>query len=370
MRCERISWLLAAAVCGLLLVSCGDDSDGGAKAPATGQDAAAVSSDGVLGAGDATTVDSTATSDSSNASDAAASTGADASTGKCGNGTCDAPDETLLNCAQDCAGGANCGDGKCNGAQENGFTCPKDCKTDPASIVTCIMKGCTKDVLACMLDADCGKALGCIQGCKEDIACMGQCGASLPPATQQKLGAIVLCGGQQGCFGIGGSGGKCGDGKCDGGIENQWTCEKDCPKTVCGDGKCNWPIEQFTCAKDCPKTVCGDGKCEQAENALNCAQDCVPKTCGDGKCDKPDETMINCIKDCQPGNAQATCITTKCGKEGLACGFDFKCGQAAFCTSTCTDKSCFETCGAKLPSGSKKLFDALKTCGETNSCFK
>ncbi len=370
MRYEHKSWLLIATLCGLLLASCGDDSDTGAKASSTGQDAAAVGSDGVLGAGDAATGDSTtgsttdsttgSTTDSTTGSttdadatnpagakDAVASSGADASTGKCGNGTCDAPDETLLNCLQDCAGGANCGDGKCNGAQENGFTCPKDCKTDPASIVGCIMKGCTTDVLACMLNADCGKALGCIQGCKEDIACMGQCGSNLPPATQQKLGAIVLCGGQQGCFGIGGSGGKCGDGKCDGGIENQWTCEKDCPKTVCGDGKC-----------------------EQAENALNCAKDCVPTTCGNGTCDKPEETMINCIKDCQPGNAQSTCIASKCGKEGLACGFDFKCGQAAFCTSTCTDKTCFETCGAKLPSGSKKLFDALKTCGETNSCFK
>jgi len=281
------------------------------------------------------------------------------------------PAETIVNCPQDCAGGADCGDGNCDGIQENGFTCPKDCKTDPGSIVSCIMGKCTADVVKCMTDASCAKALGCIQGCKSDIACMAQCGANLSPSAQKTLTDIVQCGGNQGCFGIGGTGKVCGDGKCEP-PENLLNCSKDCKPPVCGDGKCEFPAEnQWFCAKDCKPAKCGDGKCEQLENPWTCAKDCVPKTCGNGKCDKPDETAVNCLKDCQPGNAQSTCVSTKCGgKEGVACAGDVQCLQAMTCTSTCSDKACFTKCGDKLSGGSKKLFDALKTCADTNKCLK
>jgi len=47
-----------------------------------------------------------------------------------------------------------------------------------------------------------------------------------------------------------------------------------------------------------------------------------------------------------------------------------QCASAAFCTSNCTDKSCFTKCGDKLPAGSKTLFSALQTCADTNKCLK
>jgi len=102
---------------------------------------------------------------------------------------------------------------------------------------------------------------------------------------------------------------------------------------------------------------------------LNCAKDCKPSTCGNGTCDKPKETTLNCFKDCKPGNKQANCIAQKCVKEGLACAGDLKCLQANLCTGNCSDETCFDTCGAKLPSGSAKLFAKIKACGKTNTCF-
>lgn len=320
---------------------------------------------------DATTADTASSSGAdTKTADSSASSGGDASAGMCGNGKCDVPTETIITCPADCAGGANCGDGKCEGIQENGFSCAADCKVDASSIVTCIMKGCSGDVVKCLTDTSCAQALGCVQGCKSDILCMAQCGANLTPAAQQTLTGIVQCGGQKGCFGVGGSGAVCGDSKCEGPSENALNCAKDCAP-VCGDGKCEFPQEnQWFCAKDCKPAKCGDGKCEQLENQWTCAKDCVPATCGNGTCDKPDETSINCFKDCQPGSPQATCVATKCGTEMAACGGDVQCGQAMLCTGNCSDATCFAKCADNLAGGSKTLFDGLSGCATKNACLK
>lgn len=390
--------VLALTLCGLFLVAgCGSDDDGKGdpagtdpdgstggdagtivdalaedgttEADAGASDGAPAATDG--GAGDAGSNDTGGTQDAGQPEVDAGPTTVDAVVEKCGDGVCEAPDETLITCAVDCAGGANCGDGKCDGLQENAFTCKKDCEVTASKTVGCIMGGCTSDVVVCLKDADCGKALGCVQGCGSDMACLTNCGANTSSDTQQKLGAVVLCGVQQGCFGVGGDGGKCGNGKCEGPTENPVTCVKDCPAPVCGDGKCDPPLESYlVCAKDCSKPVCGDGTCDQPfESVLTCANDCKPSTCGDGTCDKPDETSLNCFEDCKPGNAQSNCIAQKCVKEGLACSGDLKCLQASLCTANCSDKTCFDACGKDLPAGSAKLFKAIEDCGTTNSCF-
>ncbi len=289
----------------------------------------------------------------------------------CGDGTCNVPAETAISCPKDCAGGANCGDGKCLGAQENAFSCAKDCGVGTSDLIGCIMGKCSTEVVQCLQSEPCTEALGCLQGCGSDFACIGQCGAKLDPATQQILGATVLCGQQQGCFGVGGSGGQCGDGACTAPVENPWTCEKDCPKPSCGDGSCGKPWESFlTCKADCPAPKCGDGNCEDPlESALTCAQDCKPATCGNGKCDAPAETAANCFQDCAASTGTAAaCLASKCGSEGLGCATDLNCLQASLCAGKCTTKACFADCGKSLPAGSGKLFSAYQDCAVAKSC--
>lgn len=392
------SVLLAAVCLAWTVVGCGEDDSGAGDGAKAAADTAAATDAGALqdgasgpdaapadaGMSDAGAVDVDLAGDAGAAdagpvdtgSTANADTGAgpgDATGNLCGNGVCDAPAETLLTCAVDCAGGANCGDGKCDGAQENAFTCKKDCEVTADKAVPCIMGGCTTDVVACLKAPECAKTLGCVQKCGSDMGCLTGCGTNTSTDTQQKLGAVVLCGVQKGCFGVGGDGGQCGNGKCEGPTENPVTCVKDCPAPVCGNGTCEPPLESYlVCNKDCTKPVCGNGTCEPPfESALLCAQDCKPKTCGDGKCDKDGgETTSNCFEDCKPGSAQSNCIATKCVKENLACAGDLKCLGAATCTGSCGDKACFDSCGKDLPAGSAKLFQAVADCGTQNSCFQ
>ncbi len=98
----------------------GNLSDGQAGGADAASDAAAAIVDGVVSA-DAPTIDAGAT-DAGLAADAssadtvmtdAANSKPDVPIKKCGDGVCEAPTETLITCAVDCAGGANCGDGDC-----------------------------------------------------------------------------------------------------------------------------------------------------------------------------------------------------------------------------------------------------------------
>ncbi|NOS67408.1 MAG: hypothetical protein HOO67_03540 [Candidatus Peribacteraceae bacterium] len=51
----------------------------------------------------------------------------------CGNGKCEAPDETSSNCSQDCRDeGPVCGNGRCEAPQENSSTCSRDCGSGTA----------------------------------------------------------------------------------------------------------------------------------------------------------------------------------------------------------------------------------------------
>lgn len=394
MRRSRIVSLVVAAIC-LSGAACSEQESPSAVVAKT--DAAALDGQGdALGGDSAGSLDGDVASDGASGSDgvgetldaAAVETDADTNdtakpdtakpdTAKpdsgpsCGDGNCNPPSETAINCPKDCAGGANCGDGQCLGAQENAFSCPKDCSVGTGDLISCIMGKCTAEVVQCLQSEPCTEALGCLQGCGSDFACIGQCGAKLDPGTQQILGGTVLCGQQQGCFGVGGSGGQCGDGSCTAPVENPWTCEKDCPKPSCGDGKCGKPWESFlTCKGDCPAPKCGDGNCEEPlESALTCAQDCKPATCGNGKCDAPTETAANCFQDCAATTGTAAaCLASKCGSEGLSCATDMKCLQASICAGKCTDKACFVECGKTLPAGSGKLYSAYQDCAVAKSC--
>ena len=122
---------------------------------------------------------------------------------------------------------------------------------------------------------------------------------------------------------------ECGNGKCDGGWENEYSCPGDCD--ICGNGVCG-PFESYeSCSIDCPYRptpvptdvvvtpgpdatkvpVCGDTWCE-ADEAVTCCGDCgtcaidvtvTPDICVvDGVCDwNGGENEFNCQQDCLPG---------------------------------------------------------------------
>jgi hypothetical protein len=144
----------------------------------------------------------------------------------CGNGTCDAGEDSV-SCPLDC----HCGDGTCDVAGgEDASNCPADCYCgdnicDPSET------GAT-----CPSDCPCGDGT-CDVGAGEDASnCPADC--------------------------------TCGDGICDP-SESTATCPVDC---ACGDGFCDISTEDtFTCPTDC---FCGDGVCDDTENDSNCGTDC------------------------------------------------------------------------------------------------
>ena len=114
---------------------------------------------------------------------------------------------------------------------------------------------------------------------------------------------------------------ECGNDRCEGGWENEYSCPGDCD--ICGNGVCG-PFETYeTCRIDCPfrptptsppvstvvpqgtkVPVCGDNWCE-ADEAIYCCTDCgtcptdVPNPCGDGFCDyDAGESYFTCPQDC------------------------------------------------------------------------
>lgn len=325
-------------------------------------------------------------------------------------------------------------------AAADGATKPDAPPSDTQKLMTCLFKNCADQIGECLGDQGCADAVGCLAGCKGDSGCMAGCGSGLPASAQQALLSVANCSIQQGCvqiikmpncgngkcdFGeqlacaqdcgtassICGDGkcdlgemlscdkdckaqNPCGDSKCDGVLENPFTCPKDCPAPTCGDGKCGLPFETvLSCPKDCSATAaCGDGACDPAsETTLTCLLDCGGLACGDGKCSTPLETTFTCAKDCpvpKCGDAQCDapwetgltcsldcsanggtvvnvtgCVATKCFKESTTCVGDFTgCGAASLCLGGCKDMKCVVGCGAKLSGAPAQKFTALQDC--------
>ena len=262
--------------------------------------------------------------------------------GNCGNGKCDFGEQ--LSCAQDCGTPSTvCGDGKCELTEQ--LSCDVDCKL--ASPPVCGDAKCVaplENAFTCAKDCPapaCGDAK-CEPPFETGLTCAKDCPVATP----------------------------CGDGKCDAPGENVLTCVKDCPVPACGDKNCDLPFEStLTCPLDCGGSACGDAQCSPPlENAFTCAKDCPVPKCGDAKCDAPFETGLTCMADCSKGGGTlggnlTSCVSTKCGKESLACLGDFLgCGTASFCLGGCKDMSCVDTCGAKLTGGSVGKFKDLRDC--------
>ena len=238
----------------------------------------------------------------------------------CGDAICEGS-EDVNNCAIDCdtscSGDAECDDGDaCNGAEtcdlvsgtcqsgtpvncDDGNACTAD-SCDPATGL------CSNDPISCD-DGDlctfdsCDPVTGCANdpvNCDDGDTCTTD---SCDPATGLCVNdPIVPC---------------CGDTFCDPG-EDQCNCLADCgtppaTETNCTDGvdeDCDGQTDcaDADCTGDpaCPSTLCGNGVCEGGgEDCFTCPLDCrcsgpgcSKGCCGDGMC--ANENVSNCPVDC------------------------------------------------------------------------
>ena len=217
----------------------------------------------------------------------------------CGDGICH-PEESVLDCQEDCAVAPVCGNGLC----ELGET----------------MAGC----IDCEPPATCGDSV-CDPG--ESVAnCPGDCGNDV-----------------------------CGNGICalD---EDSISCPADCGTGVaCGDNFCNMGETELTCPIDCSTGPhCGDGFCHELEDAQSCPLDCsftaftcidycnLQSTCGYIGSGLVWEDMTLCVSDCGTRNP-VDCMT---------CYYSYA-GGAQQCDADCDPGmwGCMDECGTSYYCG-------------------
>jgi hypothetical protein len=293
-------------------------------------------------------------------------------TATCGNGTCEAGENTQ-NCPADCGSGGACGsityEGCCDGDLlkycDDGQLQEMNCGGNPS---------CGWNSQAGFYDCGTGgggdpsgtfpKACGTTTG--------PVCGDGKCEGTETKQSCPADCGT---------AGPVCGDGKCEG-TETSTNCPKDCPAPTCGDGKCQAPETSESCPADCDLTsqpVCGNGTCENGETAQSCATDCNPTnlpTCGNGYCEQG-ETPTKCPEDCsgdnppQCGNGYcevgenlSTC-PADCG--GSSCG-DGQCKAPETSESCPADCLIASQCGDGKCEGSESYSSCPDDCDEPVVC--
>lgn|GEM_PF-3459920 len=292
----------------------------------------------------------------------------------CGDGIC-SNSENPNTCPKDCGKpGPFCGNGKCEAPQESSKNCSKDCKPPVQNPVQCASSKCKAQFGACVANPGCAKVVQCLSQCKDD-KCYENCAKSAQndAATMKVFGPLADCAQKQGC-GTKAPQPVCGNGNCEQG-ENQLNCGKDCKppsNPVCGDGKCHKPETDKTCAKDCGEPNAGEilkciqGKCKNQWN--NCAKNSA--CAGVLKCLQGCNDNGNCMEKCIDNVGQKGWQTfmplMQCGQksgcipdDGGKCG-DGKCGDGE------NGKNCPQDCGGTKPGS------CANSCGgksKTGSCF-
>lgn len=204
----------------------------------------------------------------------------------CGNGYCGS-DEDTCNCDEDC--GAFCGDGCCSSPTENATDCCVDCGL-------CRAKRCP-DV--CVCNPSCCEIWSDL--C--EAQCNGYCGDGYCTTCGPRNESYGTCPADCECVPMG----VCGDGCCDGAVEDTINCCEDCGQctprgcsSVCDDdclpGCCDlWTDE---CEAHC-NPMCGDGYCTTCGGSDEDVGDC-PEDCSN--CCTWDETQGGCnipeVHDC------------------------------------------------------------------------
>lgn len=235
------------------------------------------------------------------------------------------PEGGACSAEKNCIGGSKCGNGTCD-AGENSANCSKDCKPD-----------CTP---ACG-----GKQCG-------PNGCGGSCGL---------CGSGKACTDEGQCVALGP---VCGNGFCETGETNASCPADCKPAAaVCGNGMCENGESNASCPADCKPAgaVCGNGFCETGESNASCPADCKPAgaVCGNGMCENG-ESAATCPADCK--TTGGSCVG-KCGGQSTGCYCDDLCSnnndccadyQAVCKGSTCTPKCVANAvCGAPDGCGGK-----------------
>lgn len=184
-----------------------------------------------------------------------------------------------------------------------------------------------------------------VQGCAEVI------GADFDlPLAPAVCGDTLCTGGETAENCPGDCAARCGDGVCDGGVENICSCEADCGGTECGDGCCGYgdfPNEvDPPCAADC-QLPCGDGVCnpDGGESCANCYLDCYCSATEECRADA--EASVR--EQCRKRDGQACASASECGSHNcvggqccnVPCGLCQTCSaDGGFCEPAQADEFC------------------------------
>ena len=337
--------------------SSGAGADGSGSSSGGGNDG---SSSGTSGDSSSSGGDVGQTSSSGNTSSSGSDGGVvDAGSGPvCGNGKCEAP-ENSQTCPNDCpASGPKCGDLSCDGL-ETPTLCPVDCMTEAKATLSCASSKCSSQLQACQAKP------ACISAVNAGLLCMSNCGGINTTCSTTCADSFVT------------------DNVA--AILANCVLSNDCvpPSTntaKCGDGKCNGNENAATCPADCKtEPVCGNGKCEAGETKSSCAKDCGTTTvsgCGDEICGAT-ESANSCPIDCQTSAKQAwDCLASKCSSEKAKCQKSQKCldalNEATVCVQKCmaaggTDQKCAEKPACQSPVIGNSDTLAMVLCG-LNKC--
>jgi len=302
----------------------------------------------------------------------------------CGNDVCDDPDETVLNCPQDCTEEPSCGDGVCDAPDETEQNCPEDCIALPVcgngqAEAGEACDGSDLNGQTCVsLGHDHGE-LGCTASCGfETTNCLdAECGNGIAEPSEA-CDASDFAG--QNCTDFGFTAGVLSCDLC--AVDDTGCCNANLLNDVDHCGSCHAPCDataadtclggSCSCGLNLPCATgdtCCDGGCVQVENDItNCGG------CGIA-CDATDSNA--CVNgDCSCGGgpvcdvaAGAECCTTSCkytDTDVTNCG---GCGIACHISETCQNGNCWCgsnpgcTAGQGCCNGSCVDLDTTQNCG-------
>ena len=222
----------------------------------------------------------------------------------------------------------------------------------------------------------------------------------------------------------------CGNGKCEGPVENSGNCPADCSPiggpdattgpAVCGNGVCEGPDEtMFLCPADCKTAATGQEACkhkacqpqydacsadaacmtaiacfnagggnecvtsQQVGQEVNALTQCVQKAnckpgglmnCGNGTCDL-DESELTCPADCKTAvNPQETCLQQNCATDYKACQADATCVKIVDCVENAIlvksdPNACFQGMGGPGGGGMSQVTQGFLGCAQQSQCL-
>jgi len=272
-------------------------------------------------------------------------------------------------CFEDVPPPEECGNGSCDDG-ENADNCPADCEGGIIEVVTqCLADNCDDQYETCMDDDECVDVLACMFVCDQgDDGCLFECGQGKGFQVYQKIGALMQCGADSGCFGEGPEDpiADCLQDKCENQFDTCFTDDECMAISDCFD-TCEGGQQCFNnCLTSAPPDArqkmislleCGD--------ANGCFEDGAE--CGNDECEEG-ENPDNCPDDCETGGPGIDCLIDKCQVPDF-CMTIPQCAEVVECIAACDDKDCAEGCAQGLPGFLQGMVDDTIDCAADNGCL-